>query len=96
MQINFTGRNIEVTSALKTFTAEKMERIQRRFTNVSEVNIIFHVEHLSQIAEATAIMSGVEIHATATTEDMYNSIDELVDKLLTLMTKHKEKITDHR
>jgi putative sigma-54 modulation protein len=96
MNIHFTGRNIEVTAALKTFTAEKMERIQRRFNQVTDVNVVFHVENHMQVAEATANLNGTDIHATAKSEDLYTAIDELVDKLTALMTKHKEKITDRR
>lgn len=96
MQIHFTGRNIEITPALKTFTTEKMQRIERRFTNINAVNVTFLVENVMQIAEATVHINGVDLHATARSEDMYSAIDELVDKLLTQITKHKEKLTDHR
>lgn len=96
MNIHYTGRNIEVTPALKTFTAEKMERLENRFKTLSDVHVTFRVEHLSQIAEATAHVGGAEIHASSTSEDMYNAIDDLVDKLHTQITKHKEKISGHR
>lgn len=91
MQINFTGRNLEVTAALKTFTTEKIERLQRRFNNITQIHVTFHVEKLNQIAEATVSFNGTDIHATAKSEDMYNAIDALVDKLLGQLTKLKEK-----
>ena len=95
MQLNFTGRNIEVTPALKTFTAEKMERVERRYSTIKHVDVVFHVENVTHIAEATAHLDGAEIHATAKSTDMYAAIDELVDKLLTQITKHKEKQKGH-
>lgn len=96
MLINFTGRNIEVTPALKTFTTEKMERLANHFKNISQIHVTFHVEKLDQIAEATVHYSGADIHATSESDDLYTAIDELVDKLQTQITKHKEKQTDHR
>lgn len=92
MQLHFTGRNIELTPALKTFATEKFERIQRRDAHITNVNITFHVEHVSHIAEANLHLDGAEIHASAKAEDMYSAIDALVDKLVIQITKHKEKL----
>lgn len=96
MQIHFTGRNLEVTPALKTFTTEKMERLERRFNNITNIHVSFHVENLTQTAEATVHISGADIHASSQSNDMYTAIDELIDKLLGQITKHKDKQTGHR
>ncbi len=95
MQIHFTGRNIEVTPALKTFTEEKMTRLSHRNT-LSKINVVFHVENVTHIAEATIHLNGSDIHASAKADDMYAAIDMLVDKLAGQITKHKEKHSDHR
>ena len=95
MRLNFTGRNIEVTPALKTFTQEKFQRLERRHDNISAISIVFQVENLTHIAKANLHLEGAEIHATAESDDMYNAIDKLIDKLLGEITKHKEKRTGH-
>lgn len=96
MQLHFTGRNIEVTPALKTHTQEKLQRLQHRYENISSVNVIFHVEKLDHIAEASMHIDGTDIHAKAESKDMYSAIDLLADKLVAQVTKIKEKHTDHR
>ncbi len=96
MQLHFTGRNLEITPALKTFTQEKFERVERRDAAIQNVNVVFVVENLTHTAEATLHLSGTEIHASAKAADMYSAIDELVDKLLGQITKHKEKHSNHR
>lgn len=96
MNIHFTGRNIEITPALKIFTTEKMDRITRRFSEITNMNVVFHLENVDHVAEATVQFHGTDIHATAKSEDMYAAIDELADKLAAQITKHKEKLTDHR
>ena len=96
MQLHFTGRNLEVTAALKTFTTEKFQRLERRHANLGNINVTFQVENLTNIAEASLHLDGSEIHASAKGEDMYSAIDELVDKLITQITKHKEKTTSKR
>ncbi len=97
MQLHFVGRNLEVTPALKTFTTEKFQSLEKRYNHISNVHVTFHVENINHIAEATVHMQGSEIHASAKEEDMYKAVETLVDKLLGQITKFKEKIIDsHR
>lgn len=96
MQINITGHRLEVTPSLRTFTEEKFDRLERHFDKITTVNVVFDVEKLRQIAEATILVAKGEIHASAESEDMYATIDLLVDKLNRQLMKHKEKIIDHR
>ena len=97
MQLHFVGKNIDVTPALKDYTAEKIKPLEKRYNHISNVNIVFHIENLTHIAEGTVHISGTEIHATAESDDMYASIDAMAEKLLGQITKHKEKIIEqHR
>ena len=92
MQINFTGHRMEVTPALKTFTQEKFDKLERHFDKITAINVIFDVEKLRQIAEATILVAKGELHASSESEDMYTAIDILVDKLDRQLIKHKEKL----
>jgi putative sigma-54 modulation protein len=96
MQMHLTGRNIEITPALKTFTADKMQRIERRFSTITTLHVTLQLENMFHIAEAAAHVNGADIHAKAKADDMYSAIDELVDKLTTQITKHKEKHAEYR
>ena len=94
MQINFTGHRMEITPALRTFTQEKFDKLERHFDKITAINVIFDVEKLRQIAEATILVAKGELHASSESEDMYTAIDILVDKLDRQLIKHKEKIRD--
>ncbi|MFI4919732.1 MAG: ribosome hibernation-promoting factor, HPF/YfiA family [Legionellales bacterium] len=96
MQINITGHRIDVTSALRTFTEEKFDRLERHFDQITAIHVVFDVEKLRQIAEATILVAKDKLHASSESEDMYAAIDLLVDKLNKQLVKHKEKIQDHR
>jgi putative sigma-54 modulation protein len=92
MQITFTGHHLDVTDALRDFTQEKIERVQRHFDRITSINVTFTVEKLRHIAEATLHVPGTTLHASSeSTEDMYAAIDSLVDKLDRQVKKHKEK-----
>lgn len=92
MQINITGHRIEVTPSLRTFTEEKFDRLERHFDHITSIHVVFDVEKLRQIAEATILVSKEKLHASSESEDMYAAIDSLVDKLNRQLLKHKEKI----
>lgn len=96
MQISVTGHHIEVTESMRDYVDTKFEKLERHFDNVTDVHVILAVEKLNQKAEATVQISGAKIFAEDTQEDMYASIDNLVDKLDRQILKHKEKISNHR
>lgn len=96
MQINITGHQMEITPALKAFTEEKFDKLERHFDKITAINVVFDVEKLRQIAEATILIVKGELHASAESEDMYSAIDGLVDKLDRQLIKHKEKLRGHR
>ena len=96
MQLNVSGHHIEVTDALRGYVESKIEKIQRHFDLVSDVNCVLTVEKLRHKAEARVNVNGGTIYADNTEEDMYAAIDGLADKLERRVRKYKEKLVDHR
>ena len=95
MQIDVTGRHMEVTESMRAYVLKKMDRIVRHFDQLIDAHYVLSVEKLRHKAEATLRSRGGDIHAEATAEDMYAAIDALADKLDRLVKKRKEKATDH-
>ena len=95
MQLNVSGHHLEVTDSLRGYVENRIEKIERHFDLVSDINFILTVEKLRHKAEATINVNGGTIYADATEEDMYAAIDGLVDKLDRRVRKHKEKLVDH-
>jgi putative sigma-54 modulation protein len=95
MQLNLTGHHVDITPALRDYVTSKLEKVERHFDHVTNVHVILSVEKLRQKAEAKIHLTGNEIYADATEENMYSAIDGLIDKLDRQIRKHKEKITDH-
>ena len=96
MQINFSGHHVEVTPALKLFTQEKMEKLERHFDKINSIHVLFTIEKLMHIAEGTVLITKGKITARAEAMDMYTAIDDLIEKLDHQLIKHKEKLQDHR
>lgn len=93
MQINLTGHHIELTDALRDYVTSKFAKLERHFEHINNVQVTLTVEKLNQIAEAKLHVNGGEVFANAENENMYASIDALLDKLDRQLIKHKEKLT---
>ena len=94
MQLNIAGHHVDVTDAMKNYTAEKLAKLERHYDHITNVHVVLSVEKLKQRAEATLHVSGAELFADADSDDMYAAIDMLTDKLDRQLIKHKEKIID--
>jgi len=95
MQMNLTGHHVDVTSSLREYVDTKFAKLERHFDHINNVHVVLTVEKLNQKAEATVHMNGTEIFASSTHNDMYASIDTLVDKLDRQVLKYKGKISQH-
>jgi putative sigma-54 modulation protein len=95
MQTTLTGHHIDITTSLRDYVNDKMERIERHFDKVSDIHVILSVEKLRHKAEATLHVNGGNVYADAVEEDMYAAIDGLIDKLDRQVKKHKEKASNH-
>ena len=91
MNLHLTGHHVEITPAIRDYVASKLERINRHFDHVIDVNVIMTVEKLDQKIEANVHLSGKDIHVEANDADMYAAIDLLIDKLDRQILKHKER-----
>ena len=96
MQLHISGHHLDITSAIKNHTNEKLSKIKHHFDNVMNVNMILEVQKDVQKAEATIHVSGADLFAKAQSSDMYVSIDQLINKLDSQIIKHKEKLHNHR
>lgn len=95
MQINITGHHIELTDALNEYVNTKFQKLERFFEHINNTHVVLRVEKSQQIAEATLHVNNGEIHASSQNENMYVSIDDLIDKLTRQLNKHKEKLSSH-
>jgi putative sigma-54 modulation protein len=95
MQLTITGHHLEITTPLKEYVHNKLERLQRHFDQITNTHVILTVEKMVQRAEATIHIAGGDLFAHAESEDMYAAIDALADKLDRQLIKHKQKHRRH-
>jgi putative sigma-54 modulation protein len=91
MNLNLTGRHLEITPAIREHVVSKLDKVKRHFDNVIDVSVILSVDKLQQKAEATVHLSGKTIFAETSDENLYVAIDALIESLDRQVLKHKEK-----
>ena len=92
MKLNFTGKNMEITDALRDVTEKKIGKLDKYFQKDIEGNVTFSSEKNRKIIEVTINLPGTIIRAEESTDDMYASIDKAVDILERQIRKHKTKL----
>jgi len=96
VNVNVTFKNTNATEALKQYAAEKLGHALRKFAHHDmDAHVVLRVEKNRQIAEITLHSDGADFNARQESEDLYASIDALVDSMSQQLRKHKEKITTH-
>ena len=96
MQINLSGHHLNITPALRSYVATKLQRIERHFDHVITAHVVLTVEKERKKAEASVHVNRANLFADAEHNDMYAAIDRLTDKLDRQVKKHKEKLSDYR
>lgn len=89
--IQLTGHRIEITQVLRDFIEKKFKRLEKHADRITSIHVILDVNKLLQKAEAKIHIPGSEVYASAESEDMYKTIDALVDKVVRQLDKHKGK-----
>ncbi len=96
MQVSITGRHVDLTEALKSYVHEKLQHLKHSFDQVVDVQVVLSVEKIRQRCEITIHVSGLTIHASEETDDMYASIDGAVDKLNRQLKRYRQKLKRHQ
>jgi putative sigma-54 modulation protein len=90
MNVDFTGRHIEVTEPIRKFATDRMERLRGILDEVMEAHFILTVEkHQRHIAEVNIKTRHDFHHGQEVSADMYTSIAAVLDKIEKQILKSK-------
>lgn len=96
-QLQITGNNLEITPTLRDFIEGKFKRLERHADTITNIHLVLTVNNRGrQKAETRLHIPGNEIYAHTESNDMYKTIDALIDKLVRQLQKHIGKINGRR
>lgn len=93
MKIQFRGKNIQVTNALKEHLEKKLGKLDKYFDNPPEATVTLTVEKDRHRVEVTILLNGFILRGEEESADMYSSVDQVVDKLEKQMEKYKTRLS---
>ena len=96
MNYIISGKNIEVTDALKQAIYEKLERIEKFFGEDTAAQVTLSVDKDRQKIEVTIPVKGNIIRSEQSSTDMYVSIDLVVDVIERQIRRYKTRLMNQK
>ena len=91
MNIKITGKDLEVTDAIKAYVEKKVERLEKYFDNEFDVVATVKTEGTEKVAEIRVSVKGDLYKAVTAHKDLYAAIDKDIDILEGQIRKIKTK-----
>jgi len=91
--IQVTGRHVSVTEAMKEYCRRKVASLHLDYPKIIEVQVILDVQKYRHTAEVILHCSNhITLEASSESNDMYASIDQVVDRIERRMRKYKTRL----
>lgn len=91
MNTKITGKNIEITGAMREYIEKRLERLEKFASPNTEVNVVCSVEREEQIIEIQVSTGKDFLRVEERNADLYASVDLALDKAERQLRKEKEK-----
>lgn len=96
MKFIISGRNIDITDGLRSAVEDKLGKLEKFFTDDTEIHVTLSIEKERQKIEVTIPVKGNIIRSEQVSNDMYVSIDLVEEIIERQLRKYKKKIIDKK
>jgi len=103
MQINFQGKNMEVTDAIRDYVSKRITNLEKLISSIEvakgEATVNFEVKKTTNHHKAGPVfqasgmikIDGRKYYGKVNSEDLYSAIDEVKESLFREITKNKDR-----
>ena len=91
MNLNITGKDFEVTDAIRDYIDEKVGKLSKYIGDEFDATATLKIEGNEQVAEIRITFGGDVIKAVTASKDLYSSVDKDIDILEGQIRKIKTK-----
>jgi len=91
MQVIITGKNVDVTDALREYINKKIGKLEKFSLGIIKAEVVLELQRNWQKVEVTIRGDGFVARGEERANDMYASIDAVADKLEKQLKRFKEK-----
>lgn len=97
MAIEITGRHVEVTDSMREYAEKRLGKLTEEFPRLDKIHVILDIQKFTHTAEVVVHARRHIVHeAKEASENMYASIDLVVDKIEKQLRKSIDKRSDHK
>ncbi len=97
MQVNISGKHMELTPPIEDYAFRKVEKFPRYFDRIQQIDVVIDRAKNGYVVE---IITNVEHHdpfvASSTHQDLYACIDLCIDRSVRQLKDHKSKLRDNK
>ncbi len=96
MNYIISGKNIDITEGLKSAIYDRFQKLEKYFSDDTDMTITLSVEKDRQTIEATIPVRGSVIRSEQTSNDMYVSIDLAAEVIERQLKKYRNKLISRK
>ena len=96
MEIDIAGRHFKVTTALRAYVTEKVGKLDKYALKLEQAHVILDVQKFLQIVEIVLHGKNLRVTAKERSTDMYSAFDKCFDTIQLQMSRHHDKVRDHK
>ncbi|MBR1453910.1 MAG: ribosome-associated translation inhibitor RaiA [Lachnospiraceae bacterium] len=96
MKVIVSGKNVDLTDAVKKRVEEKLSKLDKFFTNETTATVTLKKEKIGDIAEINIPVRGTLLRVSEVQDNLYAAIDTASDKLERQIRKYRTKIHDNK
>jgi putative sigma-54 modulation protein len=96
MDISFTFRHMEPSTELRSYVEEKVYKVKKYCDTPVEAHVVLSIEKFRHIADMTLSLDRNKIKAIDESDDMYSSIDQVMDKIEEQVRRLMSRKKDYR
>ena len=96
MNITITGRNVDLTDAIKARVNDKLTKLDKMFTKETNATVTLKKENGKDVCEINIPVKGSLLRVSERQDNLFSAIDNAIDKLERQIRKYKTKIRDNK
>ena len=96
MKLVVTGRHLKLDNGIRSYAEKKLRKAETHFDRIIEAHITLSAEKHRRTAEVTLNAKRATFHAKEETENIYASIDGVMEKIDTQIRRYKGKLNDRK
>ena len=96
MKIKCQFKSLQWSDGLVEYAHQKVVRLSKYELKPTTINVVFSAQRHEKVVEAFYVGSDAVYRAKAKSDDFYDSMDKVVEKIATQMAKRKSKVQHHK